>query len=236
MSGISRDAYLSGVGGKHWGSEVIGFALDEASKALTKLSNSTSNLFSSIYKNHLEPLLTSCGQDNKSITDNRLVDASRAGIPVKQTTVKRGISGTPASRAEPQVSYKLSSPQEYKGKLIALHKEYKKQETGYNDTYDRHNCGHDHGRDEEHYAYLLDPYSKAMAQLLGQIKGYTEEFERDFPNESKAFQKELLTTKHQEETSRESYTDYSIYQYDKKTKTQAQDNKQAVSSDLDWWY
>jgi len=235
MSGISRDAYLSGVGGNHWGSEVIGFALDEAGKALTKLSNSISSLFSSVYKNHLEPLFTSCQQDNKLTKDNRLINSSPAGIPVKETTVKRGISGTPASRVKPQVSYKLSSPEEYKGKLIALYTKYKEQETGYHQAYENNNCGYDHGRNEEHYAYLLDPYTKEMAQLWGQIKGYTEQFKSDFPKESDVFQEELQTTKHQEEARRDSYTDYSINESSKNTKTQVQVNKVDVSSDEDWW-
>ncbi|MGE3534413.1 MAG: hypothetical protein AB7H48_06250 [Parachlamydiales bacterium] len=218
-----------GVEGGNWVAQVFQDVIGKS------LSETVSSLFSSIHKNFIEPLYQAFQQCTTSLKDDRSIDSTSPGPIVKKSTVERGISGTPASRDKPQVSYKLSSPEEYKEKLIALHNKYKEQETGYNDTYEINNCGHDHGRNEEHYAYLLDPYKKAMAQLWGQIKGYTEQFKSDFPNESDVFQEELLTTNHQEEARRESYTDYSIYESGKNTKTQVQVNKEDVLSDIEWW-
>lgn len=210
MSGVSRDAYLAGTGGTHWGSEVVGAAFDKAGEALAELSNSISRVFSSIYKNHLEPLITSYQQGKQSITDGRSFGRSPFGSIVKEPTVRQSTSGTTVSRPKPQVSYKLSSPEEYKSKLTDLHRQYGYQQSGYQQDYERYNVGHDHGRNEDQYDYILNPYREEMAKLSTQIEGFTNQFKTEHPTDFNAFQKELKVSKAKEEESRSESTDYSF--------------------------
>ncbi|MBS0652889.1 MAG: hypothetical protein JSR39_05090 [Verrucomicrobia bacterium] len=244
MSGISRDAYLAGTGGTHWGSEVVGAAFDKAGEALAELSNSISSVFSSIYKNHLEPLITSYQQGEQSVTDGRSVGPSTSGTSVNQQTVQQHISKVPTSRPILQNPYKLPSVKAYEETIMKLDEKYTEAQRDYDIEYERCDAGHDYESGIDNYPRLKE-YGEKAGKLRTELYGFSRQFEADHPVEYNTFQAELKESKAKEETSRSKSMDYSSDVEESSSKEQSSDTRNPstssvetdndVETDPEWW-